>query len=545
MYGKQLLIGLLIFTFMSKSVFSKSASNTILSYKNDSLIYEYRINNKELKAKEYCNIALNYLYNDSFLLALDFAQKTETQAGIENDFLSMTKQHIVKGQVYIRLGLYLKALDNFSSAEQLGIEHNLKKLIINANYGAGLVYNDLKEFDKALEVLFRGEKVAEQGDDLLDRAIIYNAIGNVLQGKEEIEKSLIYLNKYYDIAVEKNDTLQMIYGLINIGESNRLQKNYNIALDYYQQANRLNKTVHSEQAEAAIFGNIAVIYASLNDNTNALLYYHKSIDISSNSNGLSSYLQQDLKAIAQIYARESQYDSAFVYYKKYVAFSDSLSESDYIQKVNTINRGHEIEVQKTQSRIIEVKLFRRTIVIISLSIIFVLVVFILIITYSRHKLKAKKMEENMNRLNFTLDRKNRELVANLIEQTVYSEAHNNINTILDILDGNNNTESTKQRLLELMPKLSNIERSNGKWDSFKMHFEQVHPNFFIRLNQLSSELTTNDIRFCAYIKLNLSSAEISTYLNISIRAAQATRLRIKKKLNLSQSVDLISFIQSL
>ena len=544
-YGKQLLIGLLIFAFVNNSAFSRSSTDYNSSEILDSLIYESSINKKELSANEYCNIALNYLYNDSFLLALNYAQKTGIKAEIENNFLSMTKQYIIKGQVYIRFGLYLKALDNFSSAEQLGIEHDIKKLIINANYGAGLVYTELEEYDKALEVLYRGEKVAKQGDDLLDRAIIYNAIGNALQGKGEIAESIVYLNKYYDIAVEKDDTLQMIYGLINIGESNRKQNNYIKALEYYRRANKLNEVVHSEQAEAAIYGNIAVIYASLNNNANALLFYHKSINISSKSNGLSSYLQQDLKAIAKIYALQSQYDSSFVYYKKYVAFSDSLSESDYIQKINTLNWSHEIEVKKTQSRIIAEKLARRTIVIISLTIIFVLVVFILIITYSRYKLKSKKMKDNMSVLNLTLDRKNRELVANLIEQTVYSKTHNDIKIILDILDENNDSEYTKQKLLELIPKLSNVERSNGKWDSFKMHFEQVHPNFFIRLNQLSNELTTNDIRFCAYIKLDLSSTEISSYLNISTRAAQATRLRIKKKLKLSQSVNLISFIQSL
>lgn len=544
-YGKHLLIGLLMLTFINNSAFSRSGTKSSSSKKADSLLYESSTNKNGLSADDHCYIALYYLYNDSFLLALEFAQKAEIQANIENNFLATTKQHLVKGQVYLRFGLYLKALDNFSSAERLGIEHDYKNLIINANYGAGFVYKELHEYDKALKILYRGEKVAQQGDDLRDKAIIYNAIGNALQGNGDIEKSIVYLKKYYDIAVEINDTLQMIYALINIGESNRIQNNNSKALEYYKLANKLNEFVNSDQAEAAIFGNIAIIYTSLNDNINALKYYHKSINISTNSNGLSSYLQQDLKQIAQVYAKQSQYDSSYIYYKKYVAFSDSLSESDYMQKINTLNWGHEIKVQEAQSKIIAEKLYRRTIVIISLAIIFFLVIFILIITYSRYKLKAKKMQDNMNALNFTLDRKNRELVANLIDQTVYSETQNDINNILDIIDANNNTESTKQKLLELISKLSNIERSNNKWDSFKLHFEQVHPDFFIKLNKLSRELTTNDIRFCAFIKLKLTSNEMSSILNISIRAAQATRLRIKKKLQLPQSVDLIVFIQSL
>ncbi len=544
-YGKYLLIGLLMLTFINNPAFSKRGTNFRSKEKADSLIYESSINKNGLNAYEHCYIALYYLYNDSFLLALEYAQKAEIQANIENDFLSIVKQHIVKGQVYLRFGLYLKALDNFSSAEQLGIEHDFKNLIINANYGAGLVYKELKEYDKALEVLYRGEKVTQQGDNLLDKAIIYNAIGNALQGKGDLEESIVYLNKYYEIAVEIDDTLQMIYALINIGESNRKQKNSKKALEYYQRAYKLNEFVHSEQAEAAIFGNIAIIYTSLNDNINALEYYHKSINISSNSNGLSTYLQQDLKEIAQVYARQSQYDSAYVYYKKYVVFSDSLAKSDYMQKINTLNWGHEIEIQEAQTKIIAVKLYRRTIVIISLAIILVLVIFILIITYSRYKLKVKKMQDSMNVLTLTLDRKNRELVANLIDQTVYSETYDDINNILDIIDNEDNAETTKQELLELISKLSNIDRTNSKWDSFKLHFEQVHPDFFIKLNKLSGELTTNDIRFCAYIKLNLSSNEISSILNINIRAAQATRLRIKKKLQLPKSVDLIRFIQSL
>ncbi len=542
LYVKQFLI--VIFLLFSVNYFAFSQT-TAKAANIDILISQAKLGNKSLTAHSYCDVALYYLYQDSFRLALKYAHKVNQLAILEEDYFSLARQYIVKGQVYLSFSSYVKSIDNFSLAEQLSLEHKFPKILVNANYGLGLVYKDLKEYKKALEVLNRGLIIAKEHNNLQDEAIIYNALGSTLQRQGNLEESIVYLNKYYQIALTVPDTLHMIYALINIGESNRMQSKYKEALINYHRAQSLNRSIDDSQAEAAIFGNLALIYAAHDDVYNEIKFYIKSIVISRNSSGLAAYLQQDLMALAKAYAKQQQYDSSYVYYKQYIALSDSVSELDYMERINALHYGHELEENESHALLLAQKLYRRTIVIIFLTILCIVTILLLVTTYSRYKLKTRKMKDDMTSLNFSLDRKNRELVASLIDLSVHTETFNDINTILSELEKENDTEISKQRLLELMSKLTNIEKANNKWDSFKLHFEQVHPDFFIKLKDLSNNLTTNDIRFCAYIKLNLESKDIASILNISIRAAQATRLRIKKKLKLPPTDDLISYIQAL
>lgn len=75
-----------------------------------------------------------------------------------------------------------------------------------------------------------------------------------------------------------------------------------------------------------------------------------------------------------------------------------------------------------------------------------------------------------------------------------------------------------------------------------MYFNQVHHGFIERLNQNFPSLTNHDLRHCSYIRMNLSTKEISRLLNINPTSVQKSRVRLKKKLNLGQDEDLYEFL---
>lgn len=59
---------------------------------------------------------------------------------------------------------------------------------------------------------------------------------------------------------------------------------------------------------------------------------------------------------------------------------------------------------------------------------------------------------------------------------------------------------------------------------------------------LHPDLSPNDLRFCAYLRLNLTSKEIAPLLNISIKSVETRRYRLRKKLNLEHEDNLVSYI---
>jgi DNA-binding CsgD family transcriptional regulator len=91
---------------------------------------------------------------------------------------------------------------------------------------------------------------------------------------------------------------------------------------------------------------------------------------------------------------------------------------------------------------------------------------------------------------------------------------------------------TLQRLVE-----HNLN-DNEQWEDFKRHFEAVHPDFFQRLLGFFPQLTAHDLRYCAYLRLNLSSKEIAALLNVSLRGVETHRHRLRKKLGMDGEQDL-------
>lgn len=97
--------------------------------------------------------------------------------------------------------------------------------------------------------------------------------------------------------------------------------------------------------------------------------------------------------------------------------------------------------------------------------------------------------------------------------------------------------SFKPFVQPIIKEIKGEKRFDQDWESFKIHFEQVHPQFFSRVQQQYIELTPYELKFCAYTKMNLSTKEIADLLNITPRSAQVTRGRIKKKMALDKAND--------
>jgi hypothetical protein len=74
------------------------------------------------------------------------------------------------------------------------------------------------------------------------------------------------------------------------------------------------------------------------------------------------------------------------------------------------------------------------------------------------------------------------------------------------------------------------------------NFEEVHPDFFSKLKKAHPALSSNDIKHCACIKMNFETKEIARFFNIKASSVQIGRVRLKKKMNLSDEVDLRSYI---
>ncbi|MGC3977481.1 MAG: LuxR C-terminal-related transcriptional regulator [Paludibacteraceae bacterium] len=99
--------------------------------------------------------------------------------------------------------------------------------------------------------------------------------------------------------------------------------------------------------------------------------------------------------------------------------------------------------------------------------------------------------------------------------------------------------NTYDKLIRLLDE--NIS-SEDDWAIFQTNFDRIHENFFRNLHQKYPELTSNDLRFCAYLRLNLSTKDIAHLMNISPKGVEVGRYRIRKKIGIPSTKSLTEFM---
>ncbi len=95
---------------------------------------------------------------------------------------------------------------------------------------------------------------------------------------------------------------------------------------------------------------------------------------------------------------------------------------------------------------------------------------------------------------------------------------------------------------ELLTMIGKNLPEEDEWNLFQNNFDLIHENFFRNLKERYPSLTPTDLKLCSLLRLNYSSKEIAEMLNISIRGVEAARYRLRKKLNLSETDNLVDFM---
>ena len=146
----------------------------------------------------------------------------------------------------------------------------------------------------------------------------------------------------------------------------------------------------------------------------------------------------------------------------------------------------------------------------------------------------KIIKLNNEKLRNDIDSKNRELATSTMSIIKKNEFLNFIKN--ELLDG---TEKNVSKVVKIIDKNLN---NTDDWKMFQEAFNNADKKFLDKVKEKHSDLTPNDLRLCAYLRLNLSSKEIAPLLNISPRSVEVKRYRLRKKMNLEHNANLTNYI---
>ncbi len=164
-----------------------------------------------------------------------------------------------------------------------------------------------------------------------------------------------------------------------------------------------------------------------------------------------------------------------------------------------------------------------------------------------HQLELEKNEKELvklrnEKLEAELAFKNTELASSAMHLVQKGELLSKIKEELVRLNSTPQQQGAPEEVQRIIKILREEDRMDADWEQFAQHFDNVHSNFLTVLKKKFPNLTPNELKLCAYLRMNLSTKEIAQLMNITVRGVEISRYRLRKKLALPTSTSLFDFL---
>ena len=160
------------------------------------------------------------------------------------------------------------------------------------------------------------------------------------------------------------------------------------------------------------------------------------------------------------------------------------------------------------------------------------------ITKSESELVALRNEKLEADINF----KNSELASSAMHLVKKGELVSKMKTELAHVMKSVSNPQAETEIKKIIKTISEDDNIDREWENFTLHFDKVHSDFISALMEIHPGISNNEVKLCAYLRMNLSTKEIAQLMNISVRGVEVSRYRLRKKLELATEVSLFDYL---
>ena len=164
-----------------------------------------------------------------------------------------------------------------------------------------------------------------------------------------------------------------------------------------------------------------------------------------------------------------------------------------------------------------------------------------------HELELNKTESELialrnENLEADINFKNSELASSAMHLVKKGELLTKVKGELAQVMKKLDNEHAIGELKKMVKTLGEDENIDKEWESFTKHFDKVHSDFLVELKEKHPTITPNELKLCAYLRMNLSTKEIAQLMNISVRGVEIGRYRLRKKLQIPSEKNLFDYL---
>lgn len=149
------------------------------------------------------------------------------------------------------------------------------------------------------------------------------------------------------------------------------------------------------------------------------------------------------------------------------------------------------------------------------------------------------------KLHAELASKNRELANSAMSLVYKNELLQKLSQEMLKVKDEHGKPLPEEQLRKIQKVIDEGMNDQRDWNLFENSFNEAHESFFKKLKANHPDLVPNDLKLCAYLHMNMSSKEMASLLNISLRGVEIRRYRLRKKLNVPHDKNLVEFLMEL
>ena len=391
-----------------------------------------------------------------------------------------------------------------------------------------------------------------------------SAVYNNIASSYLADKNYPHAGNLYEKALAYSDTDSVVASLAilynNLGIVNLNTDNSKQAFDYTQRSLKIWEILKDTTGMAQVYNNLGNYYLALDDRANALKSFEQALSLSRKASAIKSEMLAT-KALAFLYKELGLYEKALIHSELGYQLQDSVMGQDLMRQVSRqeLQYQHEKLLKEVEFKSLMDAAHHEKMLWVILSIgIFIFFLLIISVLLYRNQ-RGKAVRSKLAQKNLEQEKQILLLEKKQLTQDIEYKKKEIASFAISLANKNEFMESVKEKLL-------NIESDNKKndhlqidriirevnsnldkttWAEFDLRFKEVYSDFYNELLARFPSITPNELKICAFLRLNMTTKDISAITFQSERSIEVARTRLRKKLNLERKDNLITFLQKL
>jgi len=332
---------------------------------------------------------------------------------------------------YYLMGNYEKSTELNIQSFRIFEEEKAFEDLANA-YGEYGYQMKRRELEKANQYMLKGIQIAEKNKvSKVTIAKLYDNFGVIKEMEGKLDSALILYNKALKIKYDLNDEVGIPFSLNKIANVKALQGKFREAYSILNQSDKFRAKETGDYGKAdnlAYYGDFFSMEGKIDS---AIKYYQSSLDLSL-KNGYTFLVEYCYKQLSDLFEKKSDFKNAYLNFKKYSAYKDSITNVATNQRIAELELAFETSEKDKLIAEQQLQLKQRAILFISVgtTLLFLLLAMFGLYAFQVQKRKVIAKEMELTR-KLSIEETNRKIVETKL--SISRELHDNIGSQLTLI----------------------------------------------------------------------------------------------------------------